>query len=1690
MGADCEQCLPFYVDRPWRAASTTDAGDCKECECNGHTERCEFNMTEYERSGNTSGGVCQDCRDDTRGVHCERCQADFYRTLSSAPVLPGNPCLECSCVAEGTVSNGCAEVGGACTCKNHTHGDNCQLCESYAYGFGSDPDTGCTDCECEAAGTVEGSLVCHNISGECRCKENAMGLSCNTCHDGFWNLDADNDAGCQACECSELGSLSPTCDKQTGQCRCKALLTGRKCDQVATAAFIPNLDHITIEGEIGKFSNDTDAGVTPTYDGINVTGSGSLEVAGPGSVVWSPITVPVSGPYIIVVRYLLDDQVFWRQASLVFERSHGEGPPPSPKLCVEAGSSATLDFHNPVPGVPQTHQFEEEACLRSGITYRLSLNAISAGSGDASGNSSIKIDSVLLIPSWKFLEHMPDGVSNMTHGDCVELRSSESNSGVDLEECRAMETALAQQMQTVQDCDCNAVGSVNSTSTTNGSSVIACQVYGGQCPCKAGVAGRQCDVCMPGYHSFGPSGCTECDCDPLLTVHPNGCDVHTGVCVCRNGVDTASDTNCSSCIDGFRRDRENGGCVSCECDDLGATNSSCNEDNGQCYCIDDVVALDCSECAQNNHYLSSEGCKDCKCDVAGSETLQCNDTGVCPCKASVDTLKCDECTEGTFGLHADLVEGCKPCYCHGHSTQCSATSGYVKREQSFFVYRHPVVSGIGSGFGNGIGNALGSGIDNGIGSGSELELGRELDPGTSPIEIVSADGHADTNSSYSVGDGYIEIFQGDITSDVFIKLPPSLLSGDLLSMYGLALEFSLAIEAHGNPIAVPATGDDVIIRTNDDVMLTFRLDPAPQRQSQTYKVPIIARHWSPAMSATEFQAHLRNVESIAIRTAYASFGIGRAIATLRGVVATTAVYRAGLKDIGVPWMETCVCPPEYTGSQCENCAEGYRRETFAGGPTVLCVNCSCNGYSSSCNATTGECMDCEHNTTGYSCDQCVPGFYGNATTEDCQLCTCNATGTMVATGNMADADLAAAADGDLLPCDTASGQCICKPGVTGRACDVCDMGYYNLTADGCTSCSCSEDGSNSPICNMVTGQCDCIGNVQGLKCDACPENFHNVSAGCMECPSCYGLVLDYMTVIRRDMTTLESSLAELSDPTHSVFSDDAFNRSVSDLLAQVEANSRRVTRMASLSLSLKVHLAPFLRSLARLRVQIDGLENTNLTQLTGEILSANAYLGQLEVTVRETNSSAYSMKATLSGHAVDLLANVRTLFENQTEQVSSTERLINESVSLAADQAQLLEDTEQAASDLREGVSALQPAADQVNDTLHENEGRLADLAEQVQDVENSLTAAQSAADEARSNANQALDDATQLFSAANTEDLEAALEQGQETVIDTARSLQRINSESSDLMQSVIASAETLGTVSLDADKASTAYNAVESELQRLAAELASTELSVNNSVDRQLELFSQARDMKETLTDFHAKVTADRSRADAAEADVSTAADLVVQARRLMNAAHREFNSTGAAVQSSLSTANTTLIQLQRLTEHAVLANTESNIADVNALEAASMVLRRRASQLLNTSRASLQTARANRELVGGIKRMMDVLASRLVDQRQRLASGNQELDSLFSTLEGYLEAVFPVDAAILSSENRLAVFKAQRDAVGFPALLSTLEGSGRELDADVAEAVENLRQANLTVAQLQVKDTDLPTECIRKEPITPQP
>ncbi|XP_046730465.1 laminin subunit beta-3 isoform X1 [Silurus meridionalis] len=223
VGVNCERCADLYNDLPWKPAERDNTHTCKRCECNNHAQRCRFDPGVYERSGRRSGGVCEECTHHTTGTHCERCTDNYYRNPGSSLQKP-DACLRCQCDSAGSEGGRqCDEVTGACLCKENVGGARCERCKAGHYGLSSTNPLGCSKCSCSAVGSLHS--VCDALSGQCVCKPNVVGRSCDRCAEGFWNLSS----GCLSCDCDLNNAIGNTCDQLTGQCVCRPGFGGRTC---------------------------------------------------------------------------------------------------------------------------------------------------------------------------------------------------------------------------------------------------------------------------------------------------------------------------------------------------------------------------------------------------------------------------------------------------------------------------------------------------------------------------------------------------------------------------------------------------------------------------------------------------------------------------------------------------------------------------------------------------------------------------------------------------------------------------------------------------------------------------------------------------------------------------------------------------------------------------------------------------------------------------------------------------------------------------------------------------------------------------------------------------------------------------------------------------------------------------------------------------------------------------------------------------------------------------------------------------------------------------------------------------------------------------------------------------------------------------------------------------------------------
>ncbi|XP_026299731.1 laminin subunit alpha [Apis mellifera] len=269
-GPQCATCCKGFEQKKWRQSTAFKKFTCEPCNCFGHSDECEYDPEVDEKhlsldihDNYEGGGVCKNCRDNTEGINCNRCKSTFYRPddkplnatdvcqpcQCNAPNLTGNcaditgkcecrkeytspncdscsfghygypNCVPCQCFSNGTDGDHCEAIDGSCPCKLNYAGHFCNLCAQGYYKF---PE--CLPCECNPLGSH--NAECDVISGNCICKNNYGGRTCDICEDGYYNYPL-----CTFCNCDSRGTEAEICDKSNGTCLCKKGYGGPRCDQ-------------------------------------------------------------------------------------------------------------------------------------------------------------------------------------------------------------------------------------------------------------------------------------------------------------------------------------------------------------------------------------------------------------------------------------------------------------------------------------------------------------------------------------------------------------------------------------------------------------------------------------------------------------------------------------------------------------------------------------------------------------------------------------------------------------------------------------------------------------------------------------------------------------------------------------------------------------------------------------------------------------------------------------------------------------------------------------------------------------------------------------------------------------------------------------------------------------------------------------------------------------------------------------------------------------------------------------------------------------------------------------------------------------------------------------------------------------------------------------------------------------------
>ncbi|CAI2351123.1 unnamed protein product [Caenorhabditis sp. 36 PRJEB53466] len=528
------------------------------------------------------------------------------------------------------------------------------------------------------------------------------------------------------------------------------------------------------------------------------------------------------------------------------------------------------------------------------------------------------------------------------------------------------------------------------------------------CRCEHNTCGDMCERCCPGFvqkqwqpatahknftceacNCFGRSN--ECYYDEEVDVKKLSMDSrgnYEGGGVCVNCRDNTEGVNCNKCSYGYFRPEgvsweEQQPCKACDCNPDKHT-GACAEGTGTCECQARFVGANCDQCASG--YYDPPECKPCECHVNGTIGNVClPEGGQCPCKPGFGGTFCETCDAG----FTNVTAGCVECVCDptgSEHSNCSAATGQCECKPAY----------------------AGLSCDKcQVGYFGESCTFCNCDP------MGTEGGVCDQTTGQCLCK---EGFAGDKCDRCDI------------AYYGYPNCKQCSCDGAGttSPECEPTSGQcpcggNFTGRTCDKCAAGF------------YNYP-----------------DCRACECLL----------------------------AGAKGQTCDSLGQCYCKGNFEGERCDRC-----KPNFYNFP--VCEECNCNpsgvtrDFQGCDKVSPGELCSCRKHVSGRICDQCKPTFWDlQYHHEDgCRNCECNTNGTI----------------SGLNTCDLKTGQCICKKNADGRRCDQCSEGFYKLNSYnqlGCEPCHCDIGGALRAECDIQSGQCKCRPRVTGLRCDRPIENHY------------------------------------------------------------------------------------------------------------------------------------------------------------------------------------------------------------------------------------------------------------------------------------------------------------------------------------------------------------------------------------------------------------------------------------------------------------------------------------------------------------------------------------------------------------------------------------------------------------------------
>ncbi|XP_054274289.1 laminin subunit gamma-1-like isoform X2 [Macrosteles quadrilineatus] len=1316
------------------------------------------------------------------------------------------------------------------------------------------------------------------------------------------------------------------------------------------------------------------------------------------------------------------------------------------------------------------------------------------------------------------------------------------------------------------------------------------------CRCEHNTAGVDCQECLPFYNDapWGRANrththeCKACNCNGFSNRCYFDKDLyeltgHGGHCLDCSG--NRDGPNCERCRDNFYQ-REDTACIACNCNEVGSRSLQCNSE-GRCQCKPGVTGDKCDRCDDNYYDFGPWGCKPCDCYAPGSYLNQprCDTvSGVCQCKEHVEGQRCTGCKPGFFNMDENNEFGCTPCFCYGHSSVCRSAPGYSKvLVESMFARnnerwtaedtQHSVIPMQYNGITQSIGVSSPSrdpvyfvAPDRFLGDqrasyNQDLEFRLRIGENspTPTVEDVVIEGAGLTIAQTIFGQGNrvpaVEdnSYKFRLHEDPDYGWQPRLSARDFMSVL-----------ANLTAIKIRGTYTTQGVGFLDDVKLhTARRGaagaPASWVEMCTCPTGYVgqfcescapgSRHdppnggpFAPCVSCNcNGHADICDADTGRCICQHNTAG-DNCEKCGRGFYGNALDGTSDdCKPCPCPNQGACIqlededqtiicleCPKGYSGPQCDLCSDGYFGDPKGRhGPIRQCQACDCNlnvdlNAVGNCNRTTGQCLKCIYNTGGDQCDQCLPGYYGDALAipkGDCEPCQCYLPGTEVdSTGppicdqlsgqcqckphvtgvncdqcqagyyNIVSGQGCQSCNCDPVgslnqSCDAVTGQCNCRPGVTGQRCDICEPYHYGFSDDGCEECKCDLVGSLQLQCD-ASGQCPCLENVEGRRCDRCKENKFNRQQGCVDCPACYNLVQDAVDKHRGNLKHLNSVLKEIQDnPT--VIDDVDFDKKLHVVQEYVEDLWRDARDATGINKdkSLVEEVQAVKKRLDDVEALIKQADNwiaqadTETKQAEINATQAEHTIGQAQDVLQDALDYLQADGATALAKAVERSA----LFGQQNQQMSD----------IAREARNLAQDQEERAAEIHKIAEAAVNLSTQAYDIAKDAINRQKNISDEIrhqnsilQMTKEKLNLTMAEVADTANHVNSVYNDTWAIYS--DVYDLmlpETNAQELKEQSINTGAEAKKIRDEANNLYQSHVTLLEDISELMIDGNDVLRKAEEQQQLADELLADADAAHTKAEDAVHLGNKTLQEAQQTYRTLQEFDSQVQKSKSKAQEAVSSIPDVEERISLAKQKTINAQEALAGAGSHAQTAqeqLKFANNTAQEAEKIKTLA-----EESKAEAKDLRDEAEVLAGRVAITAALVAEQENKARVDQQLVDNAKTRVGQAKTSAADATKQVESALEAVQSIMKELNDLSD----IDDDILKRlERRLAEAENDFYAADLDSQIEALNEAKIQQTKLISSYKSELQQLQEEVANIEDIRNALPEGCWKRTRLEP--